>query len=204
MISWIVTTHDESILNRHLAPSLFGYCEQIGDEVIILRDQESITQAYAQGQRLAAHKVKCYIHHDVKILDAARLRKTLIDATVGHGIVGLIGSQTMILPWWHGALLGSVRDGRTGVFNFGAGGECAVVDGLLLATRLTVNWDESWPGWHGYEYDACQQMITRGIPNWCVSNGHQLVSHNSDSPYGLDQVDGWTEAVSFYQAKWSS
>lgn len=204
MISWIVASHDQRFLDKVLGPTLLPFVDAHDDELIIIRDQETIAKAYTQGQGRATHLVKCYLHHDVRILDLGSLRLQLIDATATQGLVGLIGARSLVIPWWHGyGLLGSVRDGRMGVLNFGAGGECAVVDGLLLATREHIVWDESWPGWHGYEYDACQQMHQRGASVWCLSNGHQLVSHDSDSPYDLAQIDGWHEAVSFYQRKWA-
>lgn len=202
MISWIVATHDPEIFNKELKSSLALYAEY-NDELIIIDNASSITEAYKAGQEQAQNNIRCYIHHDVRILQLAQLRHELIEGVDRGAVVGVIGSRSMLMPWWNGDVLGSVSDGRMGIINFGPGGTCAVLDGLLLATKYHIDWDQDWPGWHGYDYDACAQFYFANEPNWCISNGHQLVSHNSDSPYDLAQVDGWSEAVSFYHKKWT-
>lgn len=202
MISWITASHDPRILNKELGPSL-APCTEYNDELIIIDNASSITEAYATGQQKARYSIKCYIHHDVRVLQLAQLRHELIEGVDRGAVAGVIGSRSMIMPWWNGDVLGSVQDGRTGTINFGPGGSCAVLDGLLLATKYHVNWDQTWPGWHGYDYDACAQFYLAGRHNWCISEGHQLVSHNSDSPYDLGQIDGWNEAVSLYHKKWT-
>lgn len=205
MISWIIASHAPHILNSVLGPSLFPYYESYGDEVVVIENAESITRAYAWGQEQATNVIKCYIHHDIEMLNLECLRSAIIEGTTCGAIAGVIGSKSMAMPWWHGSpLLGAVEDGRHGTFYFGDGGNCAVVDGMLLATRHNISWDESWPGWHGYEYDACRQFIERGVPNYCISNGHTLVSHNSDSPYDLGEIDGWDTAVRWYNEKWGT
>lgn len=202
MISWIIATNDPAVLEANIRRTVYDSAQAYGDTVTVIHDAPSITDAYSRGQNLASHSIKCYIHHDVKILDLELLRSEIIEGVERGGMVGVVGSKSMVLPWWNGGpLLGSVCD-RGRLIDFGPGGECAVVDGLLLATKHHIPWDPYWPGWHGYEYDACTRFIQRGIPNWCISGGHKMVSHNSDSPYGLDQIDGWYDATQEYYARW--
>lgn len=202
MISWIVASHKPEILNRHLLPSL----ELRGmDELVVVEDAESITLAYAEGQKRATQPVKCYIHSDVQILDMHLLRRSLIQHSIQASLVGVIGSRTSVIPWWtSGDLLGSVVDGRLGILNYGPGGNCAVVDGLLLASRKQLNWDITWPGWHGYDADISAQLRAEGATIRCLANGHLMVAHNSDSAFSLDAVDGWAAASSRYLEKWVS
>lgn len=199
MISWIVASHQHQILADNLLATLALTAE---DQLVVIRDAPSITVAYAQGQTEATHPIRCYIHHDVRILDPQKLRQQLIEATQDTGIVGVIGSKTQQMPWWGGDLCGSVCDARLGLLDFGPGGECAVLDGLLLATRQHVEWDLDWPGWHGYDHDACAQMRHRGLPNWCLTGGQHLVLHNAGSPTSTASLAGWNEASSRYHAKW--
>lgn len=205
MISWVVASHIPEILNNNLLATLTIHD---GDELILIENASSITMAYAEGQHrahlpeLRRNPVVCYIHSDVRILDLPTLRERLIEDTKGTGIVGVTGSRTMVLPWWNGDLLGSVMDSRLGILDFGPGGDCDVVDGLLMATRRIVPWDIAWPGWHGYDYDACTALLRRGMRNWCVSNGHLLVQHNSDSPLSLHYIHEWPEAEKRYREKW--
>jgi hypothetical protein len=199
VISWIVASHKEDVLTNNLMAHPFSFP---GDEVIVVRDAESITKAYAQGQSEASNRVRVYVHSDVQIVNSMLLRKKLYAvATHEVGMIGVVGSKTMIMPWWVGPLCGSVWDSRLGVLNYGDGGPCAVVDGLLLATVQHVYWDEDWPGWHGYDQDACAQMQVRGLQNWCIR--HELVQHHTDSPIGEMGIDGYPDAVTRFHKKWS-
>lgn len=199
MISWIVASHREDILSNNLWPSLHSID---GDEILVVKEAPSITQAYQWGQAQAKYDIKVYVHSDVVILDLPKLRDALIRDTENTGIVGIIGSIDPCVPWWNGRLLGSVQDSRLGVLDYGPGGECAVVDGLLLASRRFIHWDISWDGWHGYDMDACAQMRAAQLPVWCIDDGKSMVRHNSDSPFALNAIDGWEEAVARYHEKW--
>lgn len=201
MISWIVAWHDWELLERELLTSL--HLEGTNDELVLVEAAPSITTAYADGQQRAHHQIHCYVHSDIRILDFARFRTEIITtATDAVGIVGVIGSRSMVLPWWNGDLLGSVNDNRLGTLNFGPGGPCAVVDGIILATVHTIDWDLTWPGWHGYEYDSCTQMQRAGKQNWCLSSGSTMVTHNNDSPIDVNSISGWHDAVAHYTKKW--
>lgn len=200
MISWIVASHQPQVLAENLLATLALTAE---DELVVIRDAPSITAAYAQGQAEATRPVRCYIHQDVRILDLDTLRTELIDTSRGVGIVGVVGSRSPVMPWWDGDLCGSVVDARLGLLHFGPGGECAVVDGLLLATRQHINWDVDWPGWHGYDHDACAQMRHRGLANWCLTGGEKLVLHNTSCPTSTAALTGWDVATARYHTKWA-
>lgn len=200
MISWIVASHRLTIFRQHLAPSL---ALDGDDEVVLLEGYPSITEAYHAGQQLATQPVRAYIHHDVRITNYAALREQLIEASVNAGIVGVIGSRGMGVPWWVGPVLGSVLDIRLGQLNFGPGGPCAVLDGLLLATRRDISWATEAPGWHGYDHDACLQLLAQGYVNHCLTNGHTMLAHYATSPTSIDLAEGWHEAVSWYQDRWA-
>jgi hypothetical protein len=198
MISWIVATHDRAVLEANLLPGL-----PVDDELVLVEDAPSIAAAYNEGQARATHQLRCYVHHDVAILDPVRLRERLIAAcTPEVGMVGVIGSREPVWPWWNGSTVGSVFDARLGLLDFGAGGPCAYLDGLLLATVHDVTWDETYAGWHGYDHDACAQMLARGLPNFCLSAGHRLVRHNTDGPTNTHAITGWAKAEQRYREKW--
>jgi hypothetical protein len=71
-----------------------------------------------------------------------------------------------------------------------------------LATAHDVTWDESIPGFHGYDYDMCRQQRELGRPNWCLDDGKSLLRHNTGSARDPDLLTGWAEALSRLQAKW--
>lgn len=202
MISWIVASHEQHTLDINLLATLTIPDD---DELIIIRDAPSISSAYTQGQDQGTRPIKCYIHHDVRVLDVPALRSAIVEATnlPNTGMVGVIGSRSVMMPWWNGSPLGSIIDSRLGVLDFGPGGECALLDGVILASRQLVNWDLSCPGWHGYDYDSCTQMRTKGLLNRCITGGRDLLLHQSDSPLSLHDIDGWHSAVAWYMGKWA-
>jgi Glycosyltransferase like family len=199
LISWIVASHDERILNENLLRTLTVSEE---DELVLIKDAPSITWAYEEGQQLATRPVHCFIHHDIKIINQALLRQYLISDTEKHDLCGLVGSTTLAVPWSNGSVLGSVGDSRLGTLNFGKGGECLLLDGLLLASRNHLPWDTSWTGWHGYDYDICMQVKAAGGSVWCMDFGAAMVVHNSDSPFIEAQIDGWPQAEARFYEKW--
>lgn len=201
MISWIVATNNPEVLEANLLATLPEWDE---DEVVLVHNPESITQAYAYGQKKATRPVRVYVHSDVQLLDPDRLRRDLLaSATADTGMVGLVGSLEVRMPWWDGHCLGSVVDGRFGTLDFGPGGECSMLDGLLLATAQTVDWDTDWPGFHGYDHDACMQMLRRGLTNRCLSGGHELVLHKTTGTKKMSELVGWDDAVARFKEKWS-
>jgi len=200
MISWIVASHDPMVLLNNLAASMVDLGD---DEVVVVEDAPSIAVAYNEGQDRATFPVRCYIHHDVQVLDLPRLRAELVEhCTETVGMVGVIGSRTDVLPWWDGQQCGSILDSRIGFLDSGPGGECAQLDGVLLATVHDVKWDESIPWFHGYDYDMCRQFLERGLPNWCLDHGRELIRHNTAGGRSPDLLNGWTEALAALRTKW--
>lgn len=200
MISWVVASHDPTILYTHLVASMW---DLDGDELVVVESAPSIARAYNDGQARARWRLRCYVHHDVAFLDLPRLRAELVAAaTPQAGMVGLIGSRTPVLPWWDGDPLGSVHDARIGAINYGDGGPCSTLDGLLLATVHDLDWDEALGGWHGYDYDACRQMGARGLHNVCLTGGAAMVRHNTTGSRDPDELAGWTQAVAYLRSKW--
>jgi hypothetical protein len=173
------------------------------DQLVVIEGAPSIAAAYNRGQAQAEHRVRCYVHHDVQILDLPRLRAALLEATTPKvGLVGVTGSRTGAFPWWKGEPCGGVVDARHGPVVFDQGGRCAILDGLLLATAQHVDWDETIPGWHCYDHDACMQMLSRGLTNWCIPNGAELVLHNTTGPASVERTEPWETAAARFREKW--
>jgi hypothetical protein len=197
VISYIVASHHYPTLRDNLGSTIQGVD---ADEVVVVECADSIAKAYNEGQARATQPIRCYVHHDVQILDAPRLRSQLLRwCQPWVGVVGVVGSWNRAVPYWDGALCGSVEDTRVGVIGPGKGGQCAYLDGLLLATVQTMAWDESYPGWHGYDHDMCEQLLAQGLVNWCLPDGHELVRHNTTGGW---EPDGLDEALDQFRKKW--
>ena len=200
MISWIVASHQPDVLGANLKATL-----QLahGEELVVVTDAPSIAKAYNEGQARSRGPIRVYVHHDIQIRDNAALRAGLIERCQPWvGIVGIIGSWNRAVPYWTGASCGSVEDARIGVIGPGKGGECVYLDGLLLATAREVEWDESYPGWHWYDHDICEQALDKGLPNWCLPLGHQLVLHNTTSGHVPDELPDWQAGREHFREKW--
>lgn len=203
MISYIVASNDAEVLAANLTATLVL---ENNDEVVVVADPPSIAVAYNQGQAQAKNPIRCYVHADVQILDPARLRADLIEhCVVTVGVVGVIGSLDRAVPWWEARVgRGAVVDARMGLLDFGVGGSCSYLDGLLLATAHTLEWDESYPGFHMYDHDICEQMLTRGLPNFCLDGGGSMVRHNTRNPSDMSKLNGWDAAVTRFRDKWGT
>lgn len=202
MISYIVASNQPDVLMANLAATVRGVDD---DEIVLVEHPASIAEAYNEGQARARNPIRCYVHSDVAIVDPVRLRAELIEhCTSAVGIVGVVGSRTPILPWWEGDTCGSVVDARMGLLDFGPGGECAHLDGLLLATAQTLVWDETYRGFHLYDHDICRQMTDKGLPNWCLDRGHELVRHNTRGSADVTQLAGWADNVTRFREKWGT
>lgn len=202
MISYIAASNHWPTLRDNLGSSMRGVGD---DEVVVVENPESIAKAYNEGQARATQPIRCYVHSDVEILDPIRLRTNLLEfCRHDVGLVGLVGSRTPVLPWWEGQCRGSVVDGRMGLLDFGPGGGCAYLDGLLLATAQTVVWDEDYPGFHLYDHDMSAQMLAKELPNWCLDRGHELVRHNTTGSRDVDELVGWNENVARFREKWGN
>ena len=202
VISYIVASHHWPTLRDNLAATVRGVD---ADEVIVVENATSIAAAYNEGQARATQPIRCYVHHDVQIRAASRLRAQLLErCTPDVGMVGVVGSRTPIAPWWEGDTCGSVVDTRPGfgLLDFGPGGECVYLDGLLLATVHDLTWDEDYPGWHWYDLDICEQQLAKGLPNWCLTAGHDLVLHNTVGGYDVDRFAGWADGRERFEGKW--
>lgn len=200
MISWIVASHDPAVFEANLGATL----QLTGDdELVLVENADSIALAYNDGESRATQPIRCYVHHDVQILDMDALRQALVGACgPGVGMVGVIGSTTEALPWWEGVMVGRVRDARLGLVGHGGSGPARYLDGLLLATAKPVRWDERYPGWHLYDHDACRQMTARGLTNWCVDGGDRLVLHNTTGPTNTVHLQHFHDNLVRFKARW--
>jgi hypothetical protein len=200
VISYIVASNDAKVLDVNLKATL----ELVDDdELVMVEDPPSIAVAYNQGQSRARNPIRCYVHSDVQMLDPIRLRADLLRTCVpAVGMVGVIGSFDRVVPWWGCRQpRGSVIDARSGLLNYDTGGYCIYLDGLLLATAQDLTWDESYTGFHMYDHDICEQMLSRGLPNYCIPGG-QSVLHNTTNPSDVSQLDGWDAALTRFRGKW--
>lgn len=199
-ISWITAVSDDAVFESHLERSLEKHP---ADEVHVIRGCSDLGVAYNEALRTATKDVKCFVHQDVVILDTERLRRELLLRCAPHvGIVGITGTvNEFAVPWWNDPpnMVGSVVHSLGMVSGHQKSGPCAILDGLLLASRQPLHFEEGYQGFHMYDHDICRQMLTRHLQNYCLADGHQLVVHNS----GFRQDAELARCIRSYCAKWS-
>lgn len=203
MISYIVMCNDRQTLERNLLRSLKPVG---GDEILVMMDRPSAAIALNAGMEKAKNKIKCFIHSDVIVLDNDRLRSGLLEyCNDAVGMVGVIGSRDGThIPWWEKNTCGSVMEARLGVIDFDEGDcPCAVLDGLFLATSQEFRFDESFPGFHFYDYDSCKLMTNNRLANWCLRDGKSLLSHNCKTPFDVNQLGStYSGNIELFKNKW--
>jgi len=143
-----------------------------GDEVLVLRDQSSIFEAYNrvfdEARRHPDLEAVVLLHEDVELHDLGNALALLSEPAVGVvGAVGGIGHPTM--GWWTGRAVGYAPDSAAPLNSALGGGthEVDTVDGLLLAfspwAARSLRFDtEIYHGFHGYDADICSQLRSRG------------------------------------------
>ena len=171
------------------------------------RGRRSIAEAYngilAEASGRAGLEGLVLIHQDLEILDASFedvARRAL--AEPGVAVAGAVGARDVrSLAWWRGDGRGRLAETR-GVVDFGGGRhDVDCVDGSLLVlspwAARTLRFDESLPGFHGYDVDLCFQARARG--------GRVVVDefpafHHTLGGYG--RPSAWLRADHRWRRKW--
>lgn len=148
----------------------------------------SISQAYNKGCILSKYKYLCFVHEDV-IFHTKNWGLKLIEhlSNLSTGIIG-IGGCTYLpqipTPWSTLKEMGIniIQSDKTGRKQTersyypsdyqNSQLEAIMLDGVLLCMRKElfnlIKFDESIPGFHGYDYDICIQSIIKGYRNYIV------------------------------------
>lgn len=157
-------------------------------EIIIIdnsQNQYSIFSAYNKGLEKSSYPYVCFIHQDVKFITSKwgeKLITHLSDSKVG--VVGIAGGKiaTKTPSSW------SISGRRMNIVQHRHKGEplhirkplnfsetrlpAIVIDGVFLSMRRDlfkeIKFDESFSGFHGYDYDICIQAKVAGYSNYVV------------------------------------
>src|SRR5262249_54171288 len=63
-------------------------------------------------------------------------------------------------------------------------------------------WDETYPGFHLYDHDICQQALAQGLANFCLDQGQDLIFHNTRGSTDVHKLASWDENVARFRRKW--
>lgn len=186
----VLTLVSDETLFAGLEASLAPFAGAVRIEA--LRGAASIASGYnALARRAAASPgdVLCFIHQDARLLfDAAAVLPAYLERLPDAGVLGFCGSAAQRPGWqWHrcppcfGGLLQGDGDGAPLEFlppPAEADGlrwaEVQTLDGYCLFVRQSVyaaigGFDESYPGWHGYDLDICLRALAAGYRNYVIS-----------------------------------
>lgn len=198
MISVIICSR-----NQHISTSLAENIQTtIGTahEIIVVdnsKNDHSIFSAYNRGVRLSNFPYLCFVHEDVKFITGnwgINLMHHLDDPETG--IIGVAGGKMMtkVPASWSAdrrymhIVQHQSRKKSTKVHikeplpvrNIKE--PAVVVDGVLLGARRDlfhrISFDESFTGFHGYDFDSCFQSVAAGYRNYVVYD--LLIEHFSE------------------------
>ncbi len=131
-------------------------------ELVRVSGSVSMTAGYNLGMSRAHGQYKVYLHQDVFILNTNLISDIMyiFNRFPDVGLMGLCGVETVPESgiWWEGQpKFGQVLEFRNkyqflGFEPFSSPvREVAAVDGLFMATRVDLPWNEEIPGFHLYD-----------------------------------------------------
>lgn len=191
-----------------------------GHEVIALSEQGSIATAYnkilAMVRRFGTSDVLVLLHDDLEIVDDQAIAKIEDAAHTFHitGVIGAPRAATPQLAWWLSGLVGrQVTD--SGPLAGEQAGQASAVDGsiMILSTWFLLHsklwFDESYPGFHGYDVDMCRRIMTTlpdGPPRAAGVGVVDLATHHhSTLGWKSPEVqEAWQQADRLFQLTWGT
>ena len=148
----------------------------------------SIFEAYNYGVSISKFENLVFVHEDVifHTKDWGKILLNYFNTLPDPGVMGVAGSSYLpISPsdWWvsdskylHTNLLSNSKNGTVGQGDLMRNGQQVptgvfALDGMFLALRKSVwkefSFDESLPGFHGYDTDICYQ-VTKKYRNYFI------------------------------------
>lgn len=217
MIHYIVAYHDEAVFKEWLGPSLDKFKESTLT-LVENEENDSIFKKYNRGiEKIGVYEddIYCFIHEDVKILDAYFQEKVeMVFSRYGDiGVLGVIGTTYISenIGWWlcdkkyH---VGQIQQGLPNGTNYrmvknvgffknvaSVDGCCMFVSGKMIKDGFRFD-EATYPGkYHFYDLDTC---FTARKMGYSVSVADILVHHKSEGP----MPKNWFDARNEFENKW--
>jgi len=179
--------------------------------LITMTGQTSIAKAYngildlaVSGE--AAADVLVLLHDDLEITDPRWEEKLENVLSMGEiGIVGIAGGTNCNgIAWWNHSPIGHQQTDVM-LLDFGVrSGFADLLEGSLLAISAKgmgyLYFDTQYPGFHGYDVDACAQLSNAGL-NVVVAD----IDTHHHTPMGFKSEEShqdWWKADQIFRAKW--
>lgn len=187
IIDFLCAYTDENALKR-LQGSIWGLVDREKCGFYPIANQTSITKAYNTLMKISTAKYKCYLHHDVEILNPNLVQDVdrIFSLNPKIGMIGFAGTDRMSEDgiWWHtGNLYFNFihqrgDDGRHDIGKPIIGDYKALEasDGFCLITRVDIPWDERISKFHFY--DISQSLNMRNA-------GYEIVIPFQENPWML-------------------
>lgn len=195
----ITASHNEEILRKNLASSLFF--SKFHKQILV--GFKNISAAYNTVNFKCNElegEYNIFIHHDVFLPGGfeMKLKQAIIKVSSIDPDWGVLGVAGAVMENNAKRFYGYLND-RGSTFGMAQGLPKVVqtLDELLLITRGDLKFDEQFD-LHFYGADICMQAIAQGRKNYAIE-AH--VTHNSNLPVGY-RTDSFRENEARFKAKW--
>ncbi|MHB8189174.1 MAG: glycosyltransferase [Ferrimicrobium sp.] len=207
MIGVAVCIGNEETYKRYALPSL-GRQEVDGLLIVELRNQHSIHLAYNEAlKEFRGHSCDAVIllHEDVELLENDIFQRVtqVFREHPSAALVGPVGARAVTsISWWEGEIRGKVSDSFRTISTSDPFVTVDTLDGMFLGVSQAglgeLNFDQTYPGFHGYDAEICtlarhlgKEVLTADLP----------MKHHTKGGYG--DIEAFLIADEYYRTKWS-
>lgn len=181
----------------------------VDHEIIVIDNSEnkySIFAAYNRGISLSQYPYLCFVHDDVLFKTDSWGKKMIEHLNDPKtGIIGIAGGKIMAktpAQWSNDSVcINIVQYKKDKIYtdkkpvDFSGNRQQAILlDGVFLCMRRNlsekIHFDETFEGFHGYDYDICVQSATSGFNNYVVYDIllEHLSSGNGNTPFYINLI----------------
>ena len=210
MFSIIVSSKDKYTLESILLPSLEPTKKYLVDnnkpefQLVIIEGEHSITKNYNKGIDQSIWETKFFIHEDMDLMDNGTLLQRIhlkFQSEPNIGLIGLVGTtENPAGFWWNcsrDSIYGHVLSGKNKEYwnwkNIEISKGIKIIDGMFMATNKCIRFSEDIIGFHFYDSDYSNKIITAGYDICIIPH---LTHHNSNVK-DLSKINS-----EYYNIKW--
>lgn len=204
-VTFIYCSNDELLLTESIN---YINCLNVPDGVevdfIVKKGAKSMAEGYNQAMKGSSSEIKVYLHQDVFILNKNFIKDIMdiFSSDLSIGMIGMVGYERVSsdgIMWHAGQLLGETFERSSKLFNLSTYSYSvendgyryvAQIDGLLMATRADVEWNEEYiKGFDFYDAIHSIEMLRAGYKIVVPNSSCPWVLHDDNKPINMENYE---------------